>query len=451
MISQGNKRRVIALSLGSSALLVLCLAPSPSDVSATPIADEVMRLSGKLVDFNGDHPDFEIGSTGHQVWNVSRGLGPDGRPVYDGAGATVANQWYDKNGAPIMPSGSDPGLPGGHFDIDAYDAPSDHPRRHEHEYDDKYDVTGVDLLNGPNLKYVEIIGADYPNDLRVVFTNEHHGSGTYTVQVGADVLTGPTQGGFETTFSPADLTQFRVDLASLADLRKTTPRDAKQDIADRDDSFAIRMYDVTTDEMVYELVVYHHYDGPAEPEVTFDRCGDQVLDVEGSFSALGLGGITDQASFDQWYKDELGVNQSGQHDISLTTHGDGVYEYLTDDFFPADGRLLGNEGDAHNNNFTYSIKASFTYNQCTAQFFEFEGNDDAWVFIDNQMVLDLGGTSTPQRQRISLDRLNLVEGETYQLDFFYAYRRATVDSTFRMRTNIWLESDVSVAVNASFD
>lgn len=452
-ISRDNKRRVIiALGLGTTTVLTLCIAPTPSNTDAAP-PGEVMRLSGKLVDFDADHPDFNVGSTGHQAWNVNRALGADGRPIYDGGGATVASQWYDKDGHSIMPYGADPGLPGGHFDIDAYDeAGSKKPEKHVHEYDDKYDVTYIDLVNDEDLQYQNIIGADYPNDLRITFYNQHHGSGTYTFEAGADLQTGNAQDGFDATFSPAELTQLRVDLASLSDLRKSSPVTVKKDGVDRDDSFAIRMYDTVTDELVYELAVYHHYKGPVEPDEKFDRCGDVVEDNEGAFGAMGAGGISSVDSYDQWYRDELGVNQSARHDVSLSRGADGVYEYLSDSFFPADGRLLGNDGESHNNNFTYSISATFTYNECTAQFFEFEGNDDAWLFIDNEMVMDLGGTATPSGQRVLLDRLNLVDGETYQLDFFFAHRRPSLDSIFRMRTNMLLETTADlVSVTGSFD
>ena len=210
------------------------------------------------------------------------------------------------------------------------------------------------------------------------------------------------------------------------------------------DSFRLRMYDVETDEMVYEVSLYHHFKKneppPAPPAGEDDACGVAIEDTAGTYGGAGGGAITDAGSFDQWFRDELGLNQSTGHSIALQRDAEGVYEYMTDDFFPIDDRLQGNGGDPHNNYFTYTIAASFTYNQCTDQFFEFESNDDAWVYIDDELVIDLGGVPTSSRQYVALDRLGLVDGQEYTLNFFFAHRRDAGNSFFNMRTNLVLGS-----------
>jgi len=146
-----------------------------------------------------------------------------------------------------------------------------------------------------------------------------------------------------------------------------------------------------------------------------------------------------------------GVNLSMGYPISLIRNNSGVYEYFSNSFYPVDGLLFENESESHNNLFTYSIAATFTYSTCTSQFFEFEGNDDAWVFIDDRLVIDLGGTNTPSRQYVALDRLNLEDGETYTLKLFYAQRRSTLDSIFNIRTNIEFGTGAAPVVSMGYD
>ncbi len=49
-----------------------------------------------------------------------------------------------------------------------------------------------------------------------------------------------------------------------------------------------------------------------------------------------------------------------------------------------------------------------------------------------------------------MDRLDLVDGESYLLRFFYA-NRSSGRSVFRIRTNIEFDSSGPVSVSAGFD
>lgn len=441
-----TRSSLVALGYGG---VITVMAVNNAPVRAQDNPPDVIKLAGVIRDFVPGHPDFAITDPAvmaHYVRNVGPTLDTTYRPVFIANGEEVTSQWYDEDGNPIEPYAG-PGLPGGHFDVDVYDEPDATDEiYHKHEYDDTYDVTYVDVVNNPFLggsDFDTVIGAGYSNHLRLEFFNVHNsGSGTYTFDAGDGVQTGTTADGFTATFDPALLTQLRVSFISLATLRPTKPKDSQHDPVDRDDAFHLRMFDVVTDELVYELAVYHHYKEGEQTDDTpggqDDACGVPLNDTAGTYGSAGGGAITDAESFDQWFRDELGTNQSTGHSIALQRDPEGVYEYMTDNFFPIDGQLQGNGGDSHNNYFTYTIAASFTYNQCTDQFFEFESNDDAWVFIDDKLAIDIGGVATPSRQYVAMDRLGLVDGQEYVLNFYFAHRRDAATALFEMRTNLVL-------------
>lgn len=174
--------------------------------------------------------------------------------------------------------------------------------------------------------------------------------------------------------------------------------------------------------------------------------GDQA----GTWGASDTGAIQSADSFDQWYSDVIGVNVSRPLSITLNRQADGTYMF--DDkldpyyaprggFFPIDGALFGNPGGSpdHNFHFTFELHGDFVYDASAGQFFHFIGDDDIWVFIDGQMVIDLGGVHASREQYIDVNRLDMADGETYRLDFFFAERHRT-QSNFRITTNLPLVS-----------
>jgi fibro-slime domain-containing protein len=165
----------------------------------------------------------------------------------------------------------------------------------------------------------------------------------------------------------------------------------------------------------------------------------QAPDTPGMLGAASTGGVDSADSFKQWFRDVPGVNQSTTYPITLEQDVKGFYEYATPDFSPVNDRLLGNEGASRNAFFTYVIEASFTYEVCAGQMIEFEGHDDAWVFVGDALAIDLGGVSPGTPQQVELDRLGLTDGQTYTFRLFYAQRQSTV-ADFRLRTNLVLSN-----------
>ncbi len=155
--------------------------------------------------------------------------------------------------------------------------------------------------------------------------------------------------------------------------------------------------------------------------------------------AGGAGTLTTHGAdaFDQWYRDVPGVNQSTEFTIQLVDDGSGIFVYDNQEFFPLDGQLMGNEGNAHNYHFTYEIHTEFTYRG--GEVFGFTGDDDLFVFINGHLAIDLGGVHGPLSQEADLDALagtlNIEPDNVYPLDFFFAERHLVL-STFRIATTI---------------
>lgn len=146
-----------------------------------------------------------------------------------------------------------------------------------------------------------------------------------------------------------------------------------------------------------------------------------------------------KAGFDVWYNDTPGVNLSTSVNLQLMedSRSAGSYFYESRRFFPIDDQLFGNEGNMHNYHFTLETHTEFVYRG--GEVFSFSGDDDVWVFIADQLAIDLGGLHTIQSASVKLDAVaatfGMVVGQKYPLDLFFAERH-TIDSDFIVHTTI---------------
>ncbi len=162
------------------------------------------------------------------------------------------------------------------------------------------------------------------------------------------------------------------------------------------------------------------------------------LDKKPLYGPLGEDCINSSGSLAQWYVDTPNVNQSTNYSIVLDNgqiDPGGTYTYYNNFFFPIDNQLLGNQGRNHNFHFTYEIHSTFRY--MGGETLTIYADDDVWVYIDNILVMDLGGIHQPISGSRGLDTLDLEVGQVYEFDLFYAERH-TVDSVLQIQTSIQL-------------
>jgi fibro-slime domain-containing protein len=145
------------------------------------------------------------------------------------------------------------------------------------------------------------------------------------------------------------------------------------------------------------------------------------------------------------------VRNAGSNVYTFNDRSDSFYANRGG-FFPINGELWGNSaGDNKNFHFSFELSTSFIYRHNSAQVFTFTGDDDVWVFVDNKLVIDIGGIHSAVSQTIELDRLAwLQDGQRYNLKFFFAERHRT-QSNFRIDTTINLESAQLPTTAALYD
>ncbi len=161
----------------------------------------------------------------------------------------------------------------------------------------------------------------------------------------------------------------------------------------------------------------------------------------------------------------IGVS-SGSY-VNRTTMYEGVHAFLpvnTDRKVARESgmtNVLENSNSTLNGkNFHFSMACNGMFTFKAGQQFHFDGDDDVYLFISGELVMDLGGTHNATSSTIYLDKyvnwaktvlantknysaeqirraekLNLKAGENYTFDFYFMERKAA-GSNLRVETNI---------------
>lgn len=168
-----------------------------------------------------------------------------------------------------------------------------------------------------------------------------------------------------------------------------------------------------------------------------------------SENVTGHNPVQPSDNFYQWFH-ETARSKRVNRTVTFRRTGNNTYTYGGSNIFPLDNIDFSKNDSAtstgHNFHFTAHMRFAAKIAADGIERFDFSGDDDVWVFLNNQLVLDIGGLHAALRGWFKINpdgtlttyvdtvgqktiNIGLKPGDVVNLDFFYAERSTTESNT----------------------
>ena len=178
----------------------------------------------------------------------------------------------------------------------------------------------------------------------------------------------------------------------------------------------VDMYDISLKNAAanrqFEWTKCNYYHREVEPGIVDFNLGADYLPVAVGGNLLSNRGVSGE-NFKRWFSGVDGKSKVYGSTLGLKYDAaNAMFSYENYEFYPLNEMSLPNESvnqDGNNHLFTMNLGAPVRLLVDGNEEFEVVADDDTWVFVDNMLVLDMGGVHAPATGRFVIHN----DGEIY--------------------------------------